>query len=130
MANNGNSMWDEAHPRWKGKWALVTPQGRCALLLLETEGTTQGLLWELEASIDEAFNRWNVRCNRVDRGREQVSDESEFEPAPTLGMTVSDGFGSEWPPCEVCGSTLQVVRPGDARCYNCESVKQEAISER
>jgi len=36
-------------------------------------------------------------------------------------QTVSDGFGSVWPAkCEKCGSEIVVVRPGDARCMECD----------
>jgi len=38
-----------------------------------------------------------------------------------LQRTVSDGFGSVWPAkCEKCGSEIVVVRPGDARCMECD----------
>jgi predicted RNase H-like HicB family nuclease len=36
--------------------------------------------------------------------------------------TISDGLGSSWPRvCAKCGEDLmQIVRPGDARCSNCD----------
>lgn len=38
--------------------------------------------------------------------------------------TISDGFGNTWDAeCPKCGGEMQVVRPGDARCWRCESVR-------
>jgi hypothetical protein len=31
-----------------------------------------------------------------------------------------DGFGNTWPPCAKCGSQMQVMRPGEARCPKCD----------
>lgn len=38
-----------------------------------------------------------------------------------MAETVTDGFGSTWPPCEKHDCSLQVMRPGDARCPHCET---------
>jgi len=38
-----------------------------------------------------------------------------------LAHDVEDGFGSVWPPCSKHRRTLQVMRPGGARCSDCET---------
>lgn len=47
--------------------------------------------------------------------------EKEREIERLNPHTVEDGFGSSWPPCEKHDCSMQVMRPGDARCPHCEN---------
>ena len=48
-----------------------------------------------------------------------LCDFVPLEEPPTI-KHVSDGFGHTWPPCKKCGREMQIIRPGDARCPECE----------
>lgn len=51
---------------------------------------------------------------------DKVLGPSEQQPVPPEETTVEDGFGNSWGPCEQCGAQMQVMRPGDARCPQCD----------
>ena len=51
----------------------------------------------------------------------QLREENERLKQERGPQTVEDGFGSSWPPCEKHNMEMQVMRPGDARCHECET---------
>lgn len=53
------------------------------------------------------------------RGMRDLITWREQERIERRHNIVADGFGNAWLPCSVCGSKLQIVRPGHAVCPKC-----------
>jgi hypothetical protein len=74
---------------------------------------SESLNWKRQESCSECDGDGCAKCCRGCAGlREEIE---------RLPQTVEDGFGSVWPPCHKHNITLQVMRPGDARCHECET---------
>lgn len=73
---------------------------------------------------------------RVEKLRQEQELEQKHFDVDDEPHEVADGFGSVWPPCEKHDRTMQIMRPGDARCPDCENeayierIKREAAEER
>ena len=95
MATNvlDTGPWGIDNPRWKGRWAIHTPKGRKFLVFTENQYIDQGTIWEIEVSLDEAYNRRDVRNKRVDKSLEQITLPEEYLPPEIVGNT-EDEYGN------------------------------------
>lgn len=74
--------------------------------------------WGGEAVVELLADFAAEQTKELRQERDEARRALEYAGNP---HTVEDGFGSVWPPCKKHHCSLQVMRPGDARCPGCET---------
>lgn len=99
--------------------------------MMTLEGAIKSLsaaIHELHEQVKEAHADHGTNAQELEDLRARVERlenrglpyDVKVVPLKETGSPVRDGFGNEFPPCSRCGSTMQIVRPGQAVCPRCD----------
>lgn len=71
----------------------------------------------------ESAEQEQNKADSESKGSDCYGSSAHSERSPSQPGVLDDGFGNYWSKvCSECGKeTMQIVRPGDARCTNCDS---------